>query len=154
MSIPSGGRSLGDVRAFASKLPQAARFLLLCGTIGCSAANPDDLVGTWSMTEGSRRYLAAEIARVSPRLTLTSNGTFTADEYPRLGFRAEKWRTYSGRGTWTTQKNDGTGDVRLRFDDDFGGQLWISNVPGSPTTLYFWVGDPDSGRRIQFTRAP
>jgi hypothetical protein len=91
---------------------------------------------------------------VSPRLTLTSGGTFTAVEYPRSGLRGAAWGTYSGRGTWTTQPNQGAGDVRLSFDDDIGGQLWVSNFPGSPTTLYFSVGDPDLGHRIQFTRAP
>jgi hypothetical protein len=128
--------------------------LLLCGTIGCSGATPDDFVGTWSMTESSRRYLPAEIGNVAPRLTLSPGGTFTAVEYPRQGLRAEVWDAYSGRGTWSIQQVRSAGDIYLRFDDGRGGQLWTSNFPGSPTLLYFSVDDPDLVQRIQFTRAP
>ena len=153
MNVPTARRSLGDVRSHASRLGQVAGLLLLCSTIGCTSVKPDDLVGSWSMTESSRRYLPSEVSRVAPRLTLNSGGTFSAVEYPRSGLR-ETWTAFSGRGTWTFQRPAGSEDVYLAFDDDFGNQLWISNFPGSPTTLYFSVGDPDSGRRIQFTRAP
>ena len=105
------------------------------------------------MTEASRGNLPAEVGNVAPRLTINSAGTFTAVEYPRPGLRGAAWAAYSGGGTWRIQELKGAGDIYLRFDDDVGGQLWLSNFPG-PTSLYFSVGDPDSGHRIQFTRTP
>ena len=142
------------MRSLALTLRLVAGLLVLCGAISCNGVNPDDLLGTWSMTESSRRYLPTEVGNAAPRLTLNLDGTFTAVEYPRPGLRGTAWATYSGRGSWKIQTLAGAGDIYLRFDDDFGDQLWTSNFPGSPTVLYFSVGDPDSGRRIQFTRAP
>jgi hypothetical protein len=104
------------------------------------------------MTEASRRNLPAEVENLAPRLTINSGGTFTAVEYPRPGIRGAAWAAYSGSGTWSIQKLAGAGDIYLRFDDNFGGQLWMSSFPGSATLLFFSVGDPDSGHRIQFTR--
>jgi hypothetical protein len=105
------------------------------------------------MTEASRHDLPAEIGDVMPRLTIRSDGAFTAVEYPRPDVRGGPWIAHSGRGTWSIEKVAGTGDIYLRFDDDFGDQLWMSNFPDPPGHLYFWVGDPDSGHRIQFTRS-
>jgi hypothetical protein len=143
------------MRSLAPRLGLLIGLLLLCGVVSCNGVNPDDILGTWSMTESSRRYLPTEVGNLAPSLTLSPGGTFTAVEYPRPGIRGAAWAAYSGRGTWSTQKfAAGAGDVYLRFDDNVGDQLWISNFPFSPTLLYFSVGDPDSGHRIQFTRTP
>jgi hypothetical protein len=128
--------------------------LLLCSALSCGGVKPDDVVGTWSMTEASRHYLPTEVSNSAPRLTLSPDKTFTAVEYPRPGLRGDAWKAYSGRGTWSIQKVSGAGDIYLRFADEYGGQLWLSSFPGSPTVLYFSVGDPDSGRRVQFMRTP
>jgi hypothetical protein len=49
---------------------------------GCIGPKPDDLVGTWTMKAESRRYLPAEVRNLAPRLTLNSDGTFTAVDLP------------------------------------------------------------------------
>lgn len=145
--------SLGEVRYPGSKLAKVLGLVLLGGTLACNSVSPDDLVGTWSMTEASRRNLPTEIANVAPRFTFNSDGTLTAVEYPRRDLRGARWAPFSGRGTWTIKKVAGTGDVQLRFEDNFGDQLWVSQLPGSPMSLYFSVGDPDSGHQIHFTRS-
>src|SRR5687768_14026745 len=107
------------MRSVAPRLGLLLALLLLCGVVGCKGVNADDLVGTWSMTESSRRYLPTEVGKLAPSLTLSPGGTFTAVEYPRQRM-GEAWAAYSGRGTWRMQKAAGAGDVYLRFDDDFG----------------------------------
>jgi hypothetical protein len=39
----------------ASRLVRLAVLLVLLTPIGCTGAKPDDLVGSWTMTNGSRR---------------------------------------------------------------------------------------------------
>ncbi len=141
--------------------------LVLCGVLSsCSSVKADDLVGTWTMTEESRRFLPAELLNVSPQLSLDSDGTFVAVDLPEFrlvddGSRRVGSLTWvnvarSGRGTWSIQPTNGRDQVSLRFDGSIGAQLsisdWSVDGPGSPTTLYYFRGDPDSVQRIRFTR--
>jgi len=143
--------------------------LLLAGVLSsCSSVKAGDLLGDWTMTEQSRKWLPAELGDVSPRFTLNSDGTFMAVDLPEFrlvddGSRRVGSVTWvnvarSGRGTWSILTLDGHEQVFLRFEEKetFDAQFsisdWVSDGPGSPTTLYYFRGDPDSGERIHFTR--
>ena len=148
------------------RLVQLALLLLPGVLSSCTSVKDDDLVGTWTMTGDSRRFLPAELLNVSPQFTLNPDGTFTAvdllefdlhdDGSRRVGSVTWVNVARSGRGTWSIQPMNGRDQVFLRFEGSIGAQLsisdWSLNGPGSPTTLYYFRGDPDSVQRIQFTR--
>jgi len=124
----------------------------------CSSVSTNDLVGTWVTSEQSRRYLGAEVRVASPALTLNSDATFTVVDLPaprELSF-ASADITRSGRGRWSILQTSNHERLELFFDQGPGGELfisdWSSDGPWSSTTLYYFIGDPDSGRRIQFVR--
>jgi len=141
------------------RLVHLALFLSAGAIVGWSGVRAADLVGTWTMTEPSRQYLPAELRTAVPKLTLYSDGTFTAVDLPgtrQVGSTLVPVAR-SARGVWTVAPTDGTNRVQLRFqEEDYGQQLfisdWASDGPGSATKLYYFDGDPDSGRRILFTR--
>ena len=146
-------------RTPASRLVHLMILLSLSAIAGCNSVKANDLVGTWTMTESSRQYLPAELRAAAPKLTLNSDGTFTAVDLPggRLVGSAVVPVTRSAPGVWTVAPTDGSNRVQLRFQqEDYGEQLfisdWASDGPGSPTKLYYFDGDPDLGRRIVFTR--
>jgi hypothetical protein len=94
---------------------------------------------------------------VKPQLTLNADSTFAALDLPYESSGADLATiTRSGHGTWSIRVQEGAAPVRLTFDGGFGAELSISDFwsdgPGSPTTLYYFIGDPDFGRRIQLTR--
>jgi len=136
--------------------------LVLCGILSsCNSVKANDLVGSWAVTEQSRKYIAVELTSVSPRITLNSDGTFIAVDLPRerrIGSQSPPFAdvVISGRGTWKILALGGNDRVSLRFEDNSGGEFFISdwamNGPWSSTTLYYFVGDPDEVRRIEFAR--
>ncbi len=148
-----------NIRTRAWTLAHLGILLSLSAIVGCNGVKANDLVGTWTMTESSRQYLPAELQTVSPTLTLNSDGTFTTVAFPG---RRQAGSTFvpvarSTRGVWTVAPTDGSNRVQLTFTDEpSGGQLlisdWASDGPVSPTRLYYFEGDPDSGRRIVFMR--
>src|SRR5438128_10399814 len=150
------------------RLVHLALWLLPGVLSSCTSVKADDLVGTWTMTGDSRRFLPAELLNVSPQFTLNPDGTFTAVDLPEFDLHDDGSRRVgsvtwvnvarSGRGTWSILALDGHDKVSLRFEEKetFDAQFsisdWVSDGPGSPTTLYYFRGDPDSGQRIHFTR--
>jgi len=124
----------------------------------CSSVTTNDLVGTWAMSEQSRSYLGAEVRVASPTLTLNSDATFTVVDLPALRelSSASADISRSGRGRWSILQTSNHERLELFFDQGPGDELfisdWSSDGPWSSTTLYYFIGDPDSGRRIQFVR--
>jgi hypothetical protein len=131
--------------------------LLLFGTLGCSNSKTGDLVGTWVISESSRRVLPAELQTASAKLVLNSDGTFVASSMPGLFYfpRQHAVRLENGRGVWKLVSREGKQQVQLDFQVitdwkdglPFGTQLEVSR--GS---LYYFLGDPDEGRRVEFER--
>lgn len=107
------------------------------------------------MTDDSRANLPQELREVAPRLTLTAEGTFTVVDLPEFTFRGTAWVfvAQSGRGTWTVRTQGGRDLVELTFETGFASTLDISSSLGSPTKLQTYLGDPDSGRRIEFAKS-
>lgn len=134
-----------------SRIVQIVVLLTACAVVGCSELKPSDIAGTWMMTEASRQHLPVDLQSVAPRLTLGGDGTFSAVVLPGAFHGSVDIIANTGRGTWRILRRDGKNQVQLDFDGGGGSQLGISNVPGSSTTLYYYLGDPDSGQRVEFT---
>ena len=134
-----------------------ATLLLLAGILGCRDAQPGDLTGTWLMKDVSRASIPPPLERVSASIILHPDGTFVATDVPGLfyfpGRRAIQLE--SGSGTWKLVSREGKQQVQLDFQI-IGG--WNDALPYgkqldvSKNSLFFFLGDPDEGKRISFER--
>lgn len=94
---------------------------------------------------------------------MARNGTFRAIDLPgALLYLREPRRseTVSGSGRWGVQQSEGAGKVELDFSTfahdgptmtSFRTSLSVAIEEGH-YILYFWLGDPDDGKRIVLTR--
>jgi hypothetical protein len=130
---------------------------------GCTMrdVSMSDLSGTWTMTGESRKYLGSE--GLAATIRLDQGGTFSAREVPGSLLHVEataRSRSVTGDGTWKLTARDGRQEVRLVFDAiaspsnhriPYGTQLhvWRSR---SSLLLFYFEGDPDDGRRIEFEK--
>lgn len=154
----------------AAKRPQGAMlrflpatiFLLLLGIAGCKRVQPIEIPGTWVMNDASRQVLPAGLQQASAKIVLDPKETFIASDMPGLFFFPGRHdaRLESGSGTWKLVLSEGRQQVRLEFQqiDDwkkselpYGTQLDVSKG-WSSVNLYYFIGDPDEGRRIEFEK--
>jgi hypothetical protein len=138
--------------------------LLALGVVGCNSISPSELVGTWIVKEISRQRLPSELRKVRAEIVLDANGGFSTNSWIPEGLLHEQIvgiPLLRGRGTWRLMRIDGEQKVALDFraiadsrgqhDVDYGTQLNISRTWSAPVLFYF-QGDPDNGRRIEFER--
>lgn len=127
---------------------------MLSVAIGCRSVTQADLVGHWTLTDGSRRYLPAELRAAAGRVNLESDGTFTAVELPEIRIESSGVvvLTRSGRGTWKIRTLGGEDNVQLVFAEGWGVHLGISTFLESEPKLYYFLDDPDSGQRLVLVR--
>ena len=143
-------------------LPLAMLALSSFGMSGCHNIHPSDLDGTWLMKDSSRQALPTDLQKASPKIVMDAKGTFVASDMPGLfyfpGTRAV--RSESGSGTWKLISSDGKQQVQLDFQEindwsksnlPYGTQLDVSRG-WSAVTLFYFLGDADEGRRIDFER--
>jgi hypothetical protein len=88
------------------------------------------------------------------RVDLEASGTFTAAELPQFRVESPNVRVVvkSGGGTWKMLRLAGEDVVQLVFADGSGSQFKISTSLESQPKLYYFLGDPDSGQRLEFVR--
>jgi hypothetical protein len=139
--------------------------VLLClGLVCCESVKRGELVGTWVLTDQSReRFLPAAQKKAIGRIVLNANGTFVADELPEdllYGPPEVSDRLVRGSGVWELVSREGGQQVQLNFEAitigqrgkvPYGTQLNVSKG-WSAATLFYFQGDPDQGRRIEFER--
>ncbi len=136
--------------------------LSLMGMLGCKSVQPSELTGSWVMTDASRQVLPTELQEAPAKIVVGANGTFVASDMPGLfcfpGFRAA--RLESGSGVWKLVSREGKQQVQLDFhaiadwkgtDLPYGMQLEVSRG-WSAVSLFYFLGDADEGRRIDFDR--
>lgn len=136
-------------------------FLLLCVSLGCNKVNPSDLVGTWTVDDSSRHRLPVDLQKASARMVLNANGSFTASDMPGMFYVPPgPARLESGRGVWKLVSPSGAQQVQLTFQEimnqkeinvPYGTQLNISSG-WFEITLYYSLGDPDEGRRVDLDK--
>ena len=131
--------------------------LVLSGVLGCSSGKPDDVIGTWVITEASRRRLPADAQKANAQLVLQADGSFVATDLPGLFSREERDAGIldSGRGVWRFVWLGGEQQLLLEFRQrtnttdttPFGRGLLVSR--GS---LYYFIGGPDVGLRVSLQK--
>lgn len=129
----------------------------LLGVLGCRSVQLSDLVGTWMMKDTSTRSLPADLQNASANIVLEANGTFVASDMPGLFYFPGRHpaQLESGSGVWKLVSHDGKQQVQLNFKTisdwkdvlPYGTQLDVSK--GS---LFYFLGDPDEGRRVAFQK--
>lgn len=93
---------------------------------------------------------------------MESNGTFVASDMPALFYFPGQHdaRLETGSGIWKLVTHEGEQQVQLDFRAikdwrenklPFGTQLDVSRA-WTAVNLFYFVGDPDEGRRIDFEK--
>jgi hypothetical protein len=99
-----------------------------------------DVLGTWR--GGS-----------STQLVLSKSGRFTARDLPYQ--RAEdRGTSFTGTGRWTMVAAGNGQEQHLDLSAGANGLGWIYvERSHGKVVLYFWLGDPDEGKRFVFTKS-
>ncbi|MGA3371607.1 MAG: hypothetical protein ABSC48_07585 [Terracidiphilus sp.] len=131
--------------------------LLFLGILGCKSVQRDDLVGTWVIMDASREVLPAELRKAQGKIVLDAKGTFVASEMPGLfyfpGVHSAQLET--GSGTWRLEHSEGEQQVWLDFQiiaDWKNGLPYGTQLEVSRSNLFYFLGDADEGRRIEFEK--
>lgn len=151
-------------------IPQAASILLLVLCLGCAGVSSQELVGEWEMREESVSLMLPALVGDRPSLTLRSDGTFSATNLPSEIGRGEnpvthgKWKL-EGPGNESGRLAAALWQGGLQLQLDFkrrelsGAEVRFSSrefmahsYRGEPVIFYF-RGDPDEGRRVEYLRA-
>jgi len=133
----------------------------LCFGLSCQSVQSTDLIGTWTMKESSRQILPAELRANSATIVMEANGTFVASDLPGIfDFPPVNFRLYRGNGVWKLVSRKGKQQVQLDFHVIPSGSV-TTKLPfttemdvskGWSVSLYYILGDPDEGRRVEFER--
>jgi len=139
---------------------------LLYGASGSSAAElqPNEITGIWIVTDQSRqRFFSASQRGAAARITLDTSGAFTALEVPDdllYGPEASNGLV-TGTGVWKLVSREGRQQVQLQFnaitaggrgDSHYETILYVSTGLKSTVSLFYYRGDPDEERRIEFEK--
>ena len=133
--------------------------VFLVSLSSCTKAKTEEVVGTWHIVEASRGVLPAQLKTAPATIVLSGDGRFAVSALP--GFLNTPSELDSGEGVWKLTSRDGKQEVQLEFQSrqgedaarvPYGATLEISKGLGNPT-LYYFIGDPDEGRMIEFERA-
>jgi len=124
----------------------------------------DGLAGTWVISKGSKAILPVESGKANGRLSLARDGGFVAEGIPgELLYSppgVKNTAPVSGSGTWKLHEVDGSPALLLAFDvfmppnekmPRSETQIFIDNE-WREITLYFFLGDPDQGGRVELER--
>ncbi len=130
-------------------------------TVGCTRPDrsADTVSGEWVLAKRSSKYLN-QPPEVRVRIFIHRTGRFTAEGLPCtfLGSPPKGCHQITGGGAWklankaardsitmTLESIEGNQDV----DVPYGTQLWIKSADPH-TVLFFFDGDPDLYRTIEF----
>jgi hypothetical protein len=145
-----------------STLPVA----LLLVAISCSGKPimHAELIGAWVITGESRADLGKAYEHAAGRITFKDDGTFAAVEMPGdfVGRTSERpVAPVTGSGTWTLSTKERGTNVELVFQTLRGGHesrvpygtfVLVERGSGDRVVLFYFQGDPDENRRIEFEK--
>jgi len=120
--------------------------------LACGSVEPADVTGRWVVNSYSREtFLSPTQQKAFGTIILASDGTFVASEMPdSLLGRGDGF--VSGSGVWKIRPISGNQAVELIFRQPISSGAWLSIGRWSTVSLFYFVGDPDSGRRIELER--
>ncbi len=129
--------------------------VLVLITLGCGRARLENVTGTWTMKETSRQILPPELNNAQSRIVLSSDGSCTAHLVPGpFQSPPQPPRLDGDSGVWRIVERAGKEQIQLDFrveNGPFSFPLVISKG-WTGITLYYFLGDPDEGLRIDFER--
>jgi hypothetical protein len=141
--------------------------VLLCLVlVNCDGRDPstNDFVGTWTMTDDAQLAFPAMHKQARGKIVLSKSGEFVSDDVPGEMLYSMPGMApvvqISGTGTWKLGRVDGDLVLLLTFrtirtQSDLkvpnGTQLLIDKG-WHETVLYFFIGDPDGGKRVDFRK--
>jgi hypothetical protein len=138
--------------------------LIVAAVVGCNrtGVTAGSLAGTWIMTDHSREHLPTALQTASARIILDPNETFVASNMPLDGMTStdpERVELATGSGAWKLVSREGRSEIQLDFQlitenkqqHSFGTQVYISKF-WNKTGLFYFLGDPDQGQRIEFEK--
>lgn len=144
----------------------AAISFMLIAVAGCDQPTilPEEVIGTWTLTEETSSRLPATLQGLEPKLVLLATGVFVVENVPAglvvLVPDDVDW-PLSGGGGWHLAYKDGKQVVQLNFRafwdgamqhvTPFGTQLDVSGDHDA-ILLFYYQGDPDSSLRIEFEK--
>ena len=132
-------------------IPSVFVFVIL----GCGRPEAVQLAGTWRIKETSKRILSAELNSTQSEIALNANGSFTAHSLPGLFENPpRRLQPDGGSGVWKLVRREGEYQVQLDFQMDGGPFSFPLKVSRgwSKTTLFYFLGDPDEGLRVDFEK--
>jgi hypothetical protein len=135
---------------------------LLLSVLGCKGVQPSDLTGSWVMTDASRQFLPDKLRKASAKIVLNADGSFVVSDVPGLFYVPGRrdMRLEAGSGSWKLVSREGDQQIQLDFyaipdwsntELPYGMQLDVSKG-WSQTKLFYFLGDPDEGQRIEFAK--
>jgi len=153
----------GKVMEFADRYRTSrmiTALVLMIGMASCRSPEPKDVTGSWVVSAESReRFLSGSQRDLVGTIILSEDGTFAATEVP--DGLVEGPGPVTGSGVWKLIDHNGV-EVQLEFRNikdskavevPYGTQLRISKTMSGPASgLYYFQGDADQGRRIDFDR--
>ena len=137
--------------------------LLFFGVLGCQNVKSSEVTGTWVVTDKSRQRFFPAAQKASMKIVLDGDGSFVASEVPEdllYEPRGSGNGLVTGSGVWKLSSRDGRQQVGLEFlaitvgqrrRVPYGTQLNVSGGKSS-VALYYFQGDPDQARRIEFKK--
>jgi hypothetical protein len=134
-------------------------FLMFFGILGCKSTQSSDVAGEWIMTDASRQILPLNLQKAVAKLVIAKDGTFNATELPGLFQFRDPPRLNTGLGAWKLDSEDSRlvhldfaiVDKNSEVTAPYGAVLRVSKgLTG--LTLYYSLGDPDEGKRVEFAR--
>jgi hypothetical protein len=140
--------------------------------IGCGSIDKSQIIGIWKPSNETSKFVILPFGDTlylteEPLIEIKADGTFRAEHLPSvfLPFPIDSARSISGLGTWSLiTKASSRPSVELDFAqlndhvDRCVVNIYISyglmDLNFGPLRLFFYVDDPDSGRRYTFEKWP
>ena len=132
--------------------------LVIVALVSC-VGKPPELAGTWVLDPSSRIQVPVSFNKTSTSVVLNKDGTFIASSLPGFFlFPPNSIQLGGGTGTWELVTREGHQQVRLTFETTtinekrpFGSYLYVASGL-SGLRLFYFIGDPDDGQRVELVR--
>ncbi len=140
--------------------------------IGCGSPDKSQIIGMWMPSKETSNFVVLPFGDTlflteEPLIEIRGDGKFRAEHLPSilLPLTLDSARSISGFGTWSLiTKASERSSVELDFEqlndhvDRCVVNIYMSyglmDLNFGPLRLFFYVDDPDSGRRYTFEKLP
>jgi hypothetical protein len=154
-----------SIRCKAATLCAIALLATSCGNVARSLnltrTKPEtpDIVGVWIPDQATREYMRTKggyDTSLETRLILEDDGDVKVLNMPDWwgnGFGVSKGSMQSEQGNWRLYQSPGSGSWEVRISLPSGTKFMSLLGQKPPYNIFLYVGDPDSGEVMTFTRS-